>query len=104
MYALEEYHSVQSKGENNLRPILYSAGSMHDTEGTGVCANLVTSLTRAMSGTPPVDRFNIPAIAELFTFCQRYKNVCTFLVNIYEFILIYSASQVFNECIYKSSN
>ena len=28
MYALEEYHSVQSKGENNLRPILYSAGSM----------------------------------------------------------------------------
>ena len=23
MYALEEYHSVQSKGENNLRPILY---------------------------------------------------------------------------------
>ena len=28
MYALEEYHCVQSKGENNLRPILYSAGSM----------------------------------------------------------------------------
>ena len=23
-----EYHSVKSKGENNLRPILYSAGSM----------------------------------------------------------------------------
>ena len=31
MYALEEYHSVQSKGENNLRPILYSAGSMLST-------------------------------------------------------------------------
>ena len=28
MYALEEYRSVQSKGENNLRPILYSGGSM----------------------------------------------------------------------------
>ena len=34
----------------------------------------------------------------------RYINVCTFLVNKYEFILTYSGSQVFNECIYKSSN
>ena len=34
----------------------------------------------------------------------RYINVCTFLVNMYEFILTYSGSQVFNECIYKSSN
>ena len=34
----------------------------------------------------------------------RYINVCTFLVNKYEFILTYSGFQVFNECIYKSSN